>query len=961
MKTRSRLALGLVASVAAISLTDLTHDAQAPAVTMDRVQGTEVQLAPPAATGNDSVIRFANALSAASETTSPAVVPKYEHPQSVSVSHQVDAIPLANATVERDRAEMSAAVAALALSGSDSRHDIIIAYDALPSVAELGALDARVKRNFPRLNMAQVNVSASSLDAFAIQDGVSLITLDEPLMSASSSSKYAAGKPSKNSHWDVSVASDIRVAVLDSGVSENSGVNVITRMDCTAGWTGSTRNFRDDFNNRVVNGNDGGDAFSSPWTENGESDGVTSGALEINNGYNVCLSGYCMEVEGYKSNVAYTRTLDLQGASEATLTYVAAVNDGDGGAAVVEASADGAHWHTLATYALGSSQSTLTETFDITPFASANTTLRMRVTQAVDGDRGVLGIDNLRVDASIPEESCVAATPQQGVIAGNLLDTFHTGSFANNNGSISFASDWHEVGEDNGPGTGDLEVDNDGGLCANGRCIQIETVTVGDALVRAANLGRAGAAKVNYVYGHTSGGAVAFEVSSDAGQHWSTLATHVMDKDRKKISASFDITPWLSDDLRVRFRVSQANSWGKMGIDNFEIQVSAAEVDGYDEFGHGTHVAGIIGGLESDVIAGDGGVAPNAGIVSIRVLDGEGRGVTSDVMAGLDWILANAAHQKIRVVNLSLGKAVTESAATDPLVAAAEAVWDAGIVVIVSAGNFGRDGNFTITSPGNSPKLITVGSLTDNGTNKFSDDYISTFSSRGPTSLDNYLKPDLVAPGNKIISKTSGKSKMSKDLKKNMKGKNSLELSGTSMAAAMTSGAAALMLSTDSHLSPATVKARLMRSTRKIDEDPTAAGAGVLDIEAALAETGVMTTEALSPRMARSTQSNGILIENTAVLWGNDAWGAGYLWSDGGNWAQGYLWSDQDVMANGFLWGDESLQANGFLWSDEGLWANGFLWSDEGLWANGFLWSDEGRNSRALFSFGALEPELDDD
>ena len=748
MKLRSRLALGLVASVAAISLTDLTHDAQAPAVTIDRTQGTDVELAPPAATVDDSVIRFAKALSATSETTLPAAMPGYERAQVAPVPHQVEAIPLATATVERDRAQMSSAAAALALTGGDSRHDIIVAYDALPSAAELGALDARVQRNFPRLNMAQLNVPASSLDAFAVQDGVSLIALDEPLMSASSSSKYAAGRPAKNSHWEVSVASDIRVAVLDSGVSANSGVNVTTRMDCTAGWTGSTRNFRDDFNNRVVNGNDGSDHFSSNWIENGESDGVTSGALEINNGYNVCLSGYCMEVEGYKSNVSYTRALDLQGAAEATLTYVAAVNDGDGGAAVVEVSADGVHWHTLATYALGSSQSNLTETFDITPFASSNTTLRMRVTQAEDDDeRGVLGIDNLRVDASIPEESCVAAAPQHAVVAGNLLDTFDYESFANNNGSISFASDWHEVGESNGPGTGDLEVDNDDDLCASGRCIQIDTVTVGDALVRSVNLARAGAAQVNYVIGHTDGGAVAFEVSSDAGKHWSTLTTHVMDKDRENVSASFDITPWLSDDLRVRFRVAQATSWGKMGIDNFEIQVSAAEVDAYDQFGHGTHVAGIIGGLESDAIAGDSGVAPNTGIVSIRVLDGEGRGVTSDVMAGLDWILANAAQEKIRVVNLSLGKAVTESAAIDPLVAAAEAVWNAGIVVIVSAGNFGRDGNFTITSPGNSPKLITVGSLTDNGTNTFSDDYVSTFSSRGPTSLDNFLKPDLVAPG----------------------------------------------------------------------------------------------------------------------------------------------------------------------------------------------------------------------
>ncbi|MEO0346673.1 MAG: S8 family peptidase [Pseudomonadota bacterium] len=869
MKLRSRLALGFVASIAAISLTDLTHDAQAPAVSIDRTQGTDVERVTPVATVDDSAVRFANALSDASEPTSPAVLTGLESHQAQPAPYHAAVVPLVNATLKRDRAEMSSAVAALALTGGDSRHVIIVAYDALPAAAELGALDARVLRNFPRLNMAQLNVPASSLDAFAVQDGVSLITLDEPLMSASSSSKYAAGKPAQNSHWDVSVASDIRVAVLDSGVSANSGVNVTTRMDCTAGWTGSTRNFRDDFNDRVVNGNNGSDHFSSNWIENGESDGVTSGALEIGKAYNVCLSGYCMEVEGYRSNVSYTRTLDLQGASEATLTYVAAVNDGDGGAAVVEVSADGSHWHTLATYALGSSRSNLTETIDITPFASANTTLRMRVTHAEDDDdRGVLGIDNLRVDASIPEESCVVAAPQQAVVAGNLLDTFDYESFANNNGSISFASDWHEVGESNGPGTGDLEVDNDDDLCANGRCIQIETVTVGDALVRAANLGGAHAAQVNYVYGHTDGGTVAFEVSSDAGKHWSTLATHVMDTDRENRSASFDITPWLTDDLRVRFRVAQSNSWGKTGIDNFEIQVSGAEVDAYDQFGHGTHVAGIIGGIESDVIAGDSGVAPNTGIVSIRVLDGEGRGVTSDVMAGLDWIIANAAQEKIRVVNLSLGKAVTESAETDPLVAAAEAVWDAGIVVIVSAGNFGRDGNFTITSPGNSPKLITVGSLTDNSTNSFSDDYVSTFSSRGPTSLDNFLKPDLVAPGNKIISKTSGKSKMAKDLHKNMKGKNSLELSGTSMAVAMTSGTAALMLSTDSHLSPSTVKARLMRSARKIDEDPTAAGAGVLDIEAALAETGVMTTQALSPRMARSTQSNGILIENTAVLWG---------------------------------------------------------------------------------------------
>ena len=111
------------------------------------------------------------------------------------------------------------------------------------------------------------------------------------------------------------------------------------------------------------------------------------------------------------------------------------------------------------------------------------------------------------------------------------------------------------------------------------------------------------------------------------------------------------------------------------------------------------------------------------------MFDAEGKGVASDAIAALDWVLSNATANGIRVVNMSLGKAVEESNTTDPLVLAVEQVWDAGIVVVVSAGNYGRDGNMTISSPGNSRKVITVGSLTDKGTGN---DFQTTSSRRSP-------------------------------------------------------------------------------------------------------------------------------------------------------------------------------------------------------------------------------------
>ncbi|MDX1698185.1 MAG: S8 family serine peptidase, partial [Thiohalobacterales bacterium] len=242
-----------------------------------------------------------------------------------------------------------------------------------------------------------------------------------------------------------------------------------------------------------------------------------------------------------------------------------------------------------------------------------------------------------------------------------------------------------------------------------------------------------------------------------------------------------------------------------------------------DDYGHGNHVAAILGGKGSKSGGLYRGVAPDADVIAVKVLDEQGQGLTSDVIAGLDNVLAlNQQFWHIKVVNMSLGHPVYEAAADDPLVQAVEAIWDSGVVVVCSAGNAGRDGYGTITSPGNSRKVITVGSITTWGDSDASNDIISTFSSRGPTLGDHFVKPDLITHGNRVISAKASRSFMETDIPENLitaPGQSKAEyyqLSGTSMAAAVVSGAAALMLEKDPSLTPDTIKARLMRSATKV-------------------------------------------------------------------------------------------------------------------------------------------------
>ena len=226
-----------------------------------------------------------------------------------------------------------------------------------------------------------------------------------------------------------------------------------------------------------------------------------------------------------------------------------------------------------------------------------------------------------------------------------------------------------------------------------------------------------------------------------------------------------------------------------------------------DAHGHGTHIAGIIAGNASAASTVTslykGGIAPGVKLVNVRVLGKDGTGWTSDVIAGIEWVIANRDKYKIRAINLSLGHPVTEPSTTDPLCKAVMKATMNNIVVFVSAGNAGKaeDGSPIlggISSPGNSPYAITVGAMNTKGTTSRSDDVMATYSSRGPTKFEYAVKPDVVAPGNKVVSLEVANSYLVRNYSHfHVAGKSTnayMQLSGTSMSAAVVTAGAALLM-----------------------------------------------------------------------------------------------------------------------------------------------------------------------
>ncbi|HEX8686154.1 MAG TPA: S8 family serine peptidase, partial [Pyrinomonadaceae bacterium] len=270
-----------------------------------------------------------------------------------------------------------------------------------------------------------------------------------------------------------------------------------------------------------------------------------------------------------------------------------------------------------------------------------------------------------------------------------------------------------------------------------------------------------------------------------------------------------------------------------------------------DPYGHGTHTAGVAAGTgqaSEDYAAKNagaqtyGGVATNANLIDVRVLDSYGAGRVSNVVKAVDWVIQNKKTYNVRVMNLSLGAPPTQSYKTDPLCLALGRAVDAGLVVVVAAGNWGKDADGRtiyggILSPANSPRVITVGATNTQQTDARSDDAVASYSSRGPTLVDGVMKPDLVAPGNKLGAAETAATSPSATNSYTSSGGGGLlgtlvsgdtatnkpvasgtyrVMSGTSFAAPAVAGAAALMIEANPSLTPRMVKALLMRTAQRL-------------------------------------------------------------------------------------------------------------------------------------------------
>ncbi len=235
----------------------------------------------------------------------------------------------------------------------------------------------------------------------------------------------------------------------------------------------------------------------------------------------------------------------------------------------------------------------------------------------------------------------------------------------------------------------------------------------------------------------------------------------------------------------------------------------------YDDNGHGTHVAGIIAGDGRSSQGKYRGIAPKAALIGVKVLDNAGNGKIKNVIRGTDWIIKNKDYYNIRVVNISFGTraSVKQEVSVSPedeteeeeLVEAVERMWDSGLIVVAAAGNNGP-GNGSVTAPGISKKIITVGAFDDR----------KYFSGRGPTT-ECVIKPEVVVTGTNIIACS------------NRQGRYSSK-SGTSMAAPIVSGAVARMLGHNPYVTPKEVKIWMKSCCKKINIPYNQQGWGMLDI-----------------------------------------------------------------------------------------------------------------------------------
>ncbi len=382
----------------------------------------------------------------------------------------------------------------------------------------------------------------------------------------------------------------------------------------------------------------------------------------------------------------------------------------------------------------------------------------------------------------------------------------------------------------------------------------------------------------------------------------------------------------------------------------------------YDDYGHGTHVAGIVAGNGFDSNGARTGIAPATHLVVLKALGAGGTGRISDVIAAIDFAVTNRDALNIRIINLSVATGVYESYHTDPLTVAARRAVEAGIVVVAAAGNNGRDPQGRthhggVTAPGNAPWVLTVGASSHMGTADRFDDTVASFSSRGPTAVDRSAKPDLVAPGVGIESLSDPDSTLySTRAAYLLPGTIAtaylpyLSLSGTSMSAPVVTGTIALMLEANPALTPNAVKAILQYTAQSSRTyDPLTQGAGFLNARGAVQ----------LARYLGSPSTMGYPWSRTwtkRLLWGNRVVRGGRLTQEANAWANDVAWGAEAAPGGASIeWGVQCATADCSTisgpWREGSAPAVNVVWGPTcggddctGPWSGTVVWgtSDEG-------------------
>ena len=400
-----------------------------------------------------------------------------------------------------------------------------------------------------------------------------------------------------------------------------------------------------------------------------------------------------------------------------------------------------------------------------------------------------------------------------------------------------------------------------------------------------------------------------------------------------------------------------------------------------DAYGHGTHVAGIIAGSGGGSRSADGtayvGMAPGAELVSLRVLDGTGNGYVSDVILALEWAIKNKARYKLRVVNVSLGHAATETYATDPMALAVERAVSAGLVVVASAGNLGKSADGTplvgaVVSPGFTPGALTVGALNTRGTVARSDDAVASYSSRGPVgdpddSSTWEVKPDLVAPGNAIIATGLPGTYLYDTLTDRhvtgAAGGTYLTLSGSSMATAVVSGAVAQLLQSTPDLTPAQVKFLLQVTAQHVEgAGLIEQGAGSLNVPLAVATAqagsldaapsavkigGEMITAGgmafLSKKTAGQFDASSVSVLGNTIVWGGrGVSGDTIVWGGRGVSGDTIVWGGRGVSGDTIVWGGRGVSGDTIVWGGRGVSGDTIVWGGRGVSGDTIVWGGRG-------------------